>query len=1821
MNSSELDHVNNVDLRFALAESEPELQQILDQLLLPLLLKFASRDPQVRQAVFRVIQNVFPRITAAPTLQLPAEQLLVQIQNPSLPPNTDDSTVQLYSLLFFSKSVERLSPEIQCSLVPRVVEGIHALSASASARMFNVLVKLLKHWKAPRRNSPEYSSHREALGFDKRPADEKYLSEKIGKFLLLLPTQALGAIPGLSAADIAFFTKDAGITYSSSAGLNDSKLRLLEFLKVGFSDQNLVLPLLIASTDALSTNYYGSEMRFSNLIIDYGDGDLINSIVNLYLGTDAPPANPTLQEKILAFLFKCPADIYASRAITIAEVGLSSEYGRLRQAVVRFIKKTIQSMENMETQKEKFCLQIAARLKLAIFVDGWPQLNFANVTDFHRAVKQRELQYETLGDLLASSTLFLENNLDYFFFLFESLESEMADLRPTLLLVLSRLTMHLPKLSGHSKEALRLLFRPIITSEKANSAAKFLALKYINMAYPFSDTDARLLCILGTNCENTDEVIEEAKKGLDLYQFSLMHAGVAKYEPETKASGLALVTAMPRFDDFMALLLNESSTSQSGRILQKCLAEAIFFAFHILVMQAIDKQTTVIAVNENWKTIMYEALESNEKVRSLIGAEISRLALDDVWKAKDSAPQNSFQRFMDLTFETLHHQFITFQSIAPSSLLTPVFYLLVKFSPDRSISDLERHLGEIRKIIVDSSIFNELLRQLVKCFAVVGTQPSVPASYISETRSVLVDKGAAVRPDIYLYTMAVIISRLSLRKRLAELDAEVVFSFLLDIEEALKVPQLYDACLFSIGELAIYGVLGPNKTSAQLTQTINAFYDIILPRAKACHEPSLFAITKLALATQEIYDNLSEGLLDVELLVFGTHIAKNIEFAFAAGECLLILAGGWLSKFLQQNIDIQGTVLSIFPQRTSRGSVVLSEVLSSARLTKPSLRKASCIWLLAMVQYLGHTTLFNDRATEIHAAFLRFLSDRDEVVQECASRGLEIIYDLGNADLKETLVKSLIHSFIEISGSLPSGSVSADTQLFDHDSLYTHDGPVSTYRDVLSLATDVGDPSLVYKFMALAKANTSWTLRRGMAFGLGKILSRSNLDSVFSQDLTTVQRLIPRLFRYRFDPNQSVAQSMNYIWAAIFPDSTVVKNNFEPILVEVLKSMTSREWRVRQASVCALEALLQTQSIVTYELHLEEIWNTTFRCMDDIKGTVRKEANKLAKTLARTLVKLTDVSTGNSSILKATELIGHVVPFLLGNRGLLSDAEEVKHFALETILSLCGSGGISIKSFIPDLICTFVELMSSLEPEMVNYLVLNADKYSLSGNNVDTRRLQSLGLSPLLEAIEKLTAHVDEDLMCQLVPTLKTSIRKSVGLPSKVCGSRVIVLLVTKLGFLAQPYSDELLKISRDNLKDRNSAVSSSFAMAAGYCCQLASLKAVVCYGTELSTLYFDKSDTKARMIAALGSNSVSKFAGSDKLNAVATAYLPLAFIGKHDEDAEVLKLFESEWIENASVKSSIKLYFEEISRICGAQITSSDYTIRRVIARSLAEMSALVDNFSNDENEQLLQLLLYGCKGKSWVGKELVFDALILFSVKNSSLLKFSPFMEQVVDTIHTEVKRRSKAYQFRAIQSMAKFLSKFPQFPDLVKKYIDVMDTVLDDKYLEEIDVISEKRNNEKLLKSQHAVQTEEAYLSLIKNIASSLAPNAYSKDLNKFLRETTSKFLKSGRELSWRTCVEYNEIVKNLLEILSTVELEQTALEEFSQFYELLFQFGDEYKLERSLVLLARNCGAALKMLKRYDYPAFRDIIVLNLNELKIQSHSSVATAEIANALALS
>ena len=205
-----------------------------------------------------------------------------------------------------------------------------------------------------------------------------------------------------------------------------------------------------------------------------------------------------------------------------------------------------------------------------------------------------------------------------------------------------------------------------------------------------------------------------------------------------------------------------------------------------------------------------------------------------------------------------------------------------------------------------------------------------------------------------------------------------------------------------------------------------------------------------------------------------------------------------------------------------------------------------------------------------------------------------------------------------------------------------------------------------------------------------------------------------------------------------------------------------------------------------------------------------------------------------------------MVPFLL-EKGLVNGAEEVRQFSLATILKLCKSGGILLKPHVSLIICSFLESLSSLEPQALNYIALNADKYNISQDVLNASRLSAAKTSPVMEALDHCVQYIDDFILKDLADKLCVIIRKGVGLPTKAGTARFIYTLVTRLPRETGVHADSILKALSGAIFDRSPVIRKSFSTATGYICRVATPGAIEKLAEHLKKSYLEANDEDAR--------------------------------------------------------------------------------------------------------------------------------------------------------------------------------------------------------------------------------------------------------------------------------------------------------------------------------------------------------------------------------------
>ncbi|GAB7355231.1 hypothetical protein MBLNU459_g5782t2 [Dothideomycetes sp. NU459] len=1512
-------------------------------------------------------------------------------------------------------------------------------SVSHGSQLFNLLLQSIEHFTIPQRGTKEDLEFRSTLKLEDE--DATFLALWFGRLLVLSIVKGSGNVlsppgatcPGLRPDEYAFLTlqnKPETWVPSSPLGLNlaETKVRVAKLLTSGmFTDAERVLPALFASADPSSTlSSIGDDILKRTIPnISLEDPSFVKTLFALYFGDDGTNAmarvRVPLRMKLLGLLSKSTVSTtFTEEIIELANDGITTSLTDDDKAVLRPDYSNVSSASGREAMKLRGAIfvyinfvarygtrdslykigpRVLGRLREFIEGQGWPRVGS------NEDLVSRGLAYEVIG-LLAKSgpdSLVIEPNLDVLRWLFESLASEtpassvavsVEEALSTLIAAFSK------RIDEQTTGSLENLLIDQMEKSKAGAAGPerrstaYVAVRFANRCLPYASVKARWVDLLaiGGLAGSRQEVSEEGRRGLSPYWHHMLNGAMDTSGIGNFPDFVDLVNHIffQGASDTPAALTRESAANAAASLRNsypKVYTEALKYCRYVFMQQALCDGPTQVKVDSDWEHKLDAAIENDVHIRDTLKKRIASVAV------QDSRMSASFKLLL-LAFSA---NLLSERHASTNEEANKFFIELCALSP----GSLTAITADQYKHLLPAIFSNKLpVRQAAaQAFGILASQIDV-GQHDPEGLSVVVNqllaKSGTWRTAIgesmnqahgSVIALGYLYSRIALRSN-GRFTSEQTFIDYLKILTEITLEStdnlLREAAFTAIGELALFQVLTPTMFGEE--QTLRTVIDKIADVAKTGNERAALSLGQIAmiLNESESKDEAKELslLILVEERLHKLHEIKQMEAQFSIGESLSYVASGWKSTALATKMDIDCATPQ-GPKRQGTLKRVLEKTLHDCQNTKPSLRKASVVWLLCLVQYCGHLEEVQSQLPSCQVAFKRCLSDRDELIQESASRGLGLVYEKGDRNLKNDLVKDLVGSFSDSKTQL-TGNVTAETELFEPGALPTGDGSITTYKDIMSLASEVGDSSLVYRFMSMASSNAIWSSRAAFGrFGLSNVLSDSSVDGYLANN----PKLYPKLYRYKFDPNSNVQRSMNDIWNALVKDSSAtIEQHFDAIMEDLLLNILGKEWRVRQASCAAIADLVQGRALEKYEKYLERIWSLCFKVLDDIKESVRAAAGALARVMTGILTRSLEADTAASK--NAVAMLKHVLPFLLSTSGLESSAQEVQGFALHTLLEIIKKGsGKTLRPFIPELVERLIGLLSSLEPQEVNYLHLNASKYNLTEQKIDNIRLSSIRSSPLMEAIERCLDLLDEPTMQQLQVRLESAMKSAVGLPSKVGCSRILVSLSTRHNVLFKPFSDHFLQLIEKYALDRNETVSSSYAAAAGYVARGASDNHILRMVTFAKKLYFgsegDRDHTIPRrsIVAAEVMQAISKHA-SDRFNSLAADLIPFVFVGKHDSHDVVKELFQDTWNDNVGGSRAVSLYLKEILAMCVENLGSPQWAVKHTAARSIADATMAVASISSNMDATSAALLWPALEraldGKTWAGKEVVLYAFV---------------------------------------------------------------------------------------------------------------------------------------------------------------------------------------------------------------------------------------------------
>ena len=697
---------------------------------------------------------------------------------------------------------------------------------------------------------------------------------------------------------------------------------------------------------------------------------------------------------------------------------------------------------------------------------------------------------------------------------------------------------------------------------------------------------------------------------------------------------------------------------------------------------------------------------------------------------------------------------------------------------------------------------------------------------------------------------------------------------------------------------------------------------------------------------------------------------------------------------------------------------IFNQYIYSARVEK---RCAACVWLLSLVTHTNNHPRLLSMLQDVQEAFGSLLGDQNDLTQELASRGMSILYDMGDEVQQKELLAALMGTLNGVAPKKRHIKLDDKAEVFEEGTIALDDkalrsgdsdkSSLTTYQELCSVVTDIGQPDLIYKFMDLANHQRAMNSSRGAAFGFASIAKRAG-DAVTPH----LEKLVPKLYRMMHDPNPQMQEAVRGIWVSLVdsPKATVDKH-FEAIMDELLLESGSRLWRTRQSSASALSEILSGRTFKEIEPYLQKIWDVCLRVIDDIKETVRIAGEGLCRSVRSLTLRLCDAHHSGPSEVKGT--IGIVLPIML-ERGLLSTVKEVQALSMDVIMKLVKfADGDAIRPHIAEIVKTLLESLSGMEDSRLNYIEQHAASFGQGASDkLEAMRLRAAKSSPMGETLDLLMAHIDEDVMKELVSTMNSVLRTGVGLNTRASAGRFLQRLCMRRGRLVRSHAATLFKmLLASAVNDASAAVRTSFISAIAAIARYAEESGVNALAQEIARLF--KSDTETeRAVAAQLALELSRNA-PDALSPQKTLVLPLAFVGSYDSIDAGKKKWSEVWEENSGgVSASLRVYFDEILAITFEYLAAKQWQRKKQGAEVFAAISRASADVIATRADDVMTRLLAELPGRIWEGKTSVLDAVAALTCACPRQIDATA----VVDALLTESQRAKTDYRKSALDAV---------------------------------------------------------------------------------------------------------------------------------------------------------------------------------------------------------
>ncbi|XP_060093139.1 proteasome adapter and scaffold protein ECM29 [Heteronotia binoei] len=1650
----ELNQLERVFLRLGHAETDEQLQNIISKFLPPVLLKLSSTQEGVRKKVMELLVHLNKRIKSRPKIQLPVETLLVQYQDPSAV-----SFVTNFTIIYVKMGYPRLPVEKQCELAPTLLTAMEGKPQPQQDSLMHLLIPTLFHMKYP----VEPLKAASPFNLAEKPKTVQLLLDFMLDVLLmpygyvLNESQSRQNAPSGQSSSSSSSSGGSGIPqpppgmsfYAAKRVIGDSpwtpeqleqcKLGIVKFIEAEqVPELEAVIHLVIASSDTRHSVATAAdlELKSKQSLIDWNNPTIINKLYKVYLG-DIPlktkegavlkpelkrdPVSTRVKLKIVPHLLRSrqAAETFPAN-IQVVYDGL---FGANTNAKLRTL--SLQFVHHICV----ICPDSKIKPLGPMLLNGLTKL----INEYKEDPKLLSMAYSAVGKLSSRIPQLFTKDLALVQQFFEALSKEEPDTRLAIQEALSMMVGAYTSLEG----APRTLMEALVASNlmKPQVQVRQVAVKFASTVFPPDHIPSRYLLLLAAG-DPREEVHGEAQRALrtlpgknekesagkQMPSFPEMVQYIqekASHRMKTPAKYMTGTTVMPfnpaTFGEivlYLRMCLAHSAgivpTSQSLADMQDHAPAIGRYIRNLLSGHFITSSSSSSKGGENNPVQIYISL-LQQLLSGVGGLPVMYCLLEVV----SVYPEKLAARFVDKMdwikslMNTNKEEMRELAALFYSVVLTTV-----------SENEFKTSVQQLMKTAKDNHNLEMQHGSLLALGFTVGR-------YLSKRKARMVEMHDLEQPDTIVVPE---------QDQLIKSTTVTIGSFLDSTSPLLAI-----AACTALGEIGRNAPLpipneGTGFTKLHLVESLLAR----IPSGKETNKMKERAIQTLGYFPVGDGDFphqklLLQGLMDsVE--------AKQIELQFTVGEAITSAAIGtssvaardaWMVSEEEYTPPADVKVNDVVPWVVD---LILNKHIVSPN---PHIRQAACIWLLSLVKKLSTHKEIKSHLKEIQSAFVSVLSDSDELSQDVASKGLGLIYELGSEDDQQELVTTLVDTLM--TGKRVKHEVTGETVVFQGSGLgKTPDGQgLSTYQELCSLASDLNQPDLVYKFMNLANHHAMWNSRKGAAFGFNVIATKAG-----EQLAPFLPQLLPRLYRYQFDPNIGIRQAMTSIWNALVTDKSAVDKYMKEILDDLMSNLTSNMWRIRESSCLALNDLLRGRPLDDIIDKLPEIWETLFRVQDDIKESVRKAAELALKTLSKVCVKMCDPSKGAAG----QRTIAVLLPCLL-DKGMMSTVTEVRTLSVNTLVKISKSAGAMLKPHAPKLIPALLESLSVLEPQVFNYLSLRATDQEKAA--MDYARLSAAKSSLMMETINMCLQYLDVSVLGELVPRLCELTRSGVGIATKGGCASVIVSLTTQCPQDLTPYSGKLMSALLSGLTDRNNVVQKAFAFAMGHLVRTSRDSSTDKLLQKLNNWYMEKEEPVYKTACALTVHAIGRYS-PDVLKNQAKLVLPLAFLGMHEVPEEEKgekedgNRWTEVWQENVpGTYGGIRLYMEELITITQKALQSQSWKMKAQGASAMASIAKQSGSLVPPHLGLVLSALLQGLSGRTWTGKEELLKAIASVvcacSAELHKAVPDQPSISDVLQAMLKECRKENLGYKIVALRCTADVLkttqeNRFQELADII-------------------------------------------------------------------------------------------------------------------------------------------------------------------------------------------